>query len=110
MGSGRRSRISGEPGLQLALAAAGPGAAVLEPVEDVGVADGAEFFEELADPHGLILGGVHHAAVEDGFEDEDLLGLGGPTGTHGLGGGAAARAVVVGGGVVVAVWGVVIHG
>jgi hypothetical protein len=61
--------------LELAGAAAGAGAAVLEPVEDVGVADGAEALEEAADARRLILGRVHHAAVEDGLEDQDLLRL-----------------------------------
>jgi len=64
--------------LELAGAAAGPGAAVLEPVEDVGVADGAEALQEAADARRLVFGRVHHAAVEDGLQDQDLLRLGCP--------------------------------
>ena len=75
---GRRLR------LQLALAPARAGAAVLEPVEDVGVADGAEALQQLADADGLVLGRVHHAAVEDGLEDEYLLRLGRPPRPHRL--------------------------
>ena len=87
--SRRRSRRGGGRGrlrlrLQLALAAAGARAAVLEPVEDVGVADGAEALEQLADADGLVLGRVHHAAVEDGLQDEYLLRLRRPPRPHRL--------------------------
>jgi hypothetical protein len=76
---GRGRELTGGCGaaglLELARAAAGPGAAVLEPVEDVGVADGAEALEDAADARRLVLGRVHHAAVEDGFQDQDLFRL-----------------------------------
>ena len=62
----------------LALAAAGSGAAVLEPVEDVGVADGAEFLEKLPYSDGFVLWRVNHATVEDGLEYEDLFWLWSP--------------------------------
>lgn len=52
----------------MALAAAGAGAPVLEPVEDVGVTHGPEFLEELANTDGLLLRWVNHAAVEDGLQ------------------------------------------
>ena len=66
---------SGGGDLQLALAAAGPGASVLEPVEDVGIADGAVLLEDLADLDGLVLGRVHGPAVEDVLKYLDLLRL-----------------------------------
>jgi len=70
-----RGRAGAAGLLELAGAAAGPGAAVLEPVEDVGVADGAKALEQAADARRLVFGRVHHAAVEDGLQDEDLLRL-----------------------------------
>jgi hypothetical protein len=79
---GRRRRLRLR--LQLALAPAGAGAAVLEPVEDVGVAHGAEALQQLADADRLVLWRVHHAAVEDGLEDEYLLRLGRPPRPHRL--------------------------
>jgi hypothetical protein len=79
-GRRRRRRLR----LQLALAPAGAGAAVLEPVEDVGVAHGAEALQQLADADRLVLWRVHHAAVEDGLEDEYLLRLGRPPRPHRL--------------------------
>ena len=80
--------------LELAGAAAGAGAAVLEPVEDVGVADGAEALEEAADARRLVLGRVHHAAVEDGLQYQDLLRLRRPPRPRRLA--AAAAAIMAG--------------
>ena len=68
-----------EAGLQLPLAVAGSGASVLEPVEDVGVTDGVEFLEKLPYSNSFVLWRIKHAAVEDGFEYEDLLGLWSPS-------------------------------
>jgi hypothetical protein len=51
----------------------GSGLAVLEPVEDVGVADGAVLLQAEADARDLVARRVHHAGVEDGLQDSDLL-------------------------------------
>lgn len=83
----KSSRFRGNPRLQLALPAARSRPPVLEPVEDIGVPNRPESLEKLPYPHGVVLRGVDHAAVEDGLEYQNLLRLGRPPGPHALGGG-----------------------
>jgi len=66
-------------GLNLALAAAGARAAVLEPVEDVGITNGAKFLKQLPYSDGFVFGWVNHATVEDGLENKDLFWFGSPS-------------------------------
>jgi hypothetical protein len=67
---GRRRQDEAAPGAALVL---GARLAVLEPVEDVGVADRAVLLQAQADARDLVARRVHHARVEDGLQDPDLL-------------------------------------
>lgn len=67
-------------GLHLSLSPSRPGAAVLEPVEDVSVAHGPELLEQRSDSDGLVLWRIDHPTVEYGLQYEDLLRLWSPAG------------------------------
>jgi hypothetical protein len=67
---GRRRQDEAAPGAAFVF---GARLAVLEPVEDVGVADGAVLLQAQADARDLVARRVHHARVEDGLQDPDLL-------------------------------------
>ena len=68
-------------GLQVAmLLVFGARLAILEPVEDVGVAHLTVLLELGSDLSDLIAGRVDHARVEDGLQDPDLLRLRVPPG------------------------------
>lgn len=66
--------------LKVPLLVLAPGLAVLEPVEDVGIAHLTVFLQLGSDLPYLVAGRVHHTRIEDGFEDPDLLRLRVPSG------------------------------
>jgi hypothetical protein len=75
----RRARKA-QPQLSGAQLVLGAGLAVLEPVEDVGVADLAVLLQAHADAGDLVVWRIDHAGVEDGLQNPDLLRPGVPLG------------------------------